>query len=137
MPIIYPDAFRLIKTPKVGNGDCVALVRFYAGVPDHTQWKPGERVLDNPRIRPGTAIATFVNGRYPNNDTGQHTAFFLRHDAPGVGFWVVDQWKDKPGRATRPVMSHLLKSLRYKQNKDGTWYWASNNADAFSIIELR
>lgn len=137
MPFIYPDAFRLLNTPKVGDGDCVALVRFYAGLPAHWQWRPGERVLDNPNIRPGTAIATFVNGHYPNNATGQHAAFFLRHDGPGQGFWVMDQWKDKPDKQVRPVKSHLLKSYKYKQNPDGTWWYASNNADAFSIIELR
>ena len=77
MPFISPIANTLGGTPKVGNGDCVALVEFYANVPAHSAWKQGERVLDNANIRPGTAIATFVNGRYPNKPTGNHAAFFL------------------------------------------------------------
>jgi hypothetical protein len=137
MPYIYPNANRLGGREKVGTTDCVALVQFYAGVPNHRAWKPGERVLDNPNIRPGTAIATFVNERYPDNNTGQHAAFFLRHGAPGTGFWVMDQWKDTPGLKPRPVMSHFLQSKRIKQNSDGSWWYASNNADAFSVIESR
>lgn len=137
MPYIFSNANRLGGTEKVGTTDCVALVQFYAGVPNHRLWKPGERVLDNPNVRMGTAIATFVNGRYPNNDTGQHAAFFLRHDAPGKGFWVMDQWKDRPAKPPRPVTAHLLHSRGVKQNSDGSWWYASNNADAFSVIELR
>lgn len=137
MPFIYPSPHTLIGTPKVGTTDCVALVQFYAGLPDHRLWKAGTQVLDNPKIQPGTAIATFVNGRYPSNDTGNHAAFFLRHDAPGVGFWVVDQWKDKEGQRVRPVSRRLISARRLKQNADGTWPYASDNADAFSVIELR
>jgi hypothetical protein len=115
----------------------VPLVRFYAGVPSHLHWREGDKVLDNPRIRPGTAIATFVKGRYPENDTGQHAAFFLRHGAPGTGFWVVDQWTDKVGKPVRPVKEHFIRTWGYKQNKDGTWWSASDNADAFSAIEQK
>lgn len=137
MPFIYPAANRLAKLPKVGDGDCVALVRFYGNVPQHAAWKQGERVLDNKNVRPGTAIATFVKGRYPSLDKGNHAAFFLRHDAPGKGFWVVDQWKDKTGQKPRPVDARLIPSRGVKQNQDGSWYRASDNADAFSVIEQR
>lgn len=137
MPTIYPQANRIGGTDKVGTTDCVALVQYYADLPNHSAWKAGERVLDNPNIRLGTAIATFVDGRYPNKSTGQHAAFFLRHGPKGDGFWVMDQWKDKPGQRIRPVESRYIRSQHRKQNADGTWYWASDNADAFSIIEVR
>jgi hypothetical protein len=137
MPFIYPNADKLGGTPKVGNGDCVALVEFYANVPPHSSWKQGEHVLDNPNIRPGTAIATFVHGRYPNKSTGNHAAFFLRHAAKGQGFFVMDQWIDKPGAKPRLVDSRAMPSRHVKQNNDGTWYRASDNADAFYVIERR
>ncbi len=136
MPFIYPAPASLISTPKVGNGDCVALVRTYANMPSHWHWREGEKVLDNRDIRPGTAIATFVKGRYPNNETGQHAAFFLRHDAPGKGFWVVDRWKDRDGKPKRNVNLRLIRTYPYKQNRDGTWWYATGNAQAFSIIEI-
>lgn len=49
----------------------------------------------------------------------------------------MDQWKDKSGQKPRPVTSRYISARRVKQNVDGTWYRASDNADAFSIIELR
>lgn len=137
MPTIYPNVAQLIGKKKVGNGDCVALVREFTTLPSHHHWREGAPVLDNPNIRPGTAIATFVKGVYPNNPTGQHTAFFLRHDGPGMGFWVVDQWKDKPGKPVRNIERRQMKIYPYKRLPNGTWWWASNNAEAFSIIELK
>lgn len=137
MPYISPGVATLIGKKKVGNGDCVPLVREFTTLPSHLFWKPGERVLDNPHIRPGTAIATFVHERYQNKKTGNHAAFFLRYDAPGTGFWVVDQWTGKPSKPVRNIERHLIKVLGYKQFKDGNWYWASNNAEAFSIIEVK
>lgn len=137
MPFIYPNANTLGNSPKVGTTDCVALVQFYAKVPNHRAWREGERVLDNPKMRLGTAIATFVNGRYPDHKTGQHAAFFLRHGAKGTGFWVMDQWKDKKGRPSRPVMARFIDSRHIRQNANGTWWNASDNADAFSVIEVR
>jgi hypothetical protein len=38
--------------------------------------KEGAAVLENKEILPGTAIATFVNGRYPNLRSGNHAVFF-------------------------------------------------------------
>lgn len=138
MPYVYAAAAMLEGKPKVGNGDCVALVRHYAGVPQFEAWKAGASVLDNKDIRPGTAIATFVNGRYLSHDRGNHTAFFLRHDAPGTGFWVIDQWIDGPGRGYKPhISARPIRAKRVKQNADGSWPGASDLANAFSIIELR
>jgi hypothetical protein len=44
-------------------------------------------------IQKGTAIATFVNGKYPNNSHDNHAAFYISQDAGGI--WVVDQWKSQ------------------------------------------
>lgn len=87
MRYIYARAGALQRQEKVGNGDCVALVQHYAKAPHTTLWKQGVAVLDGKDIAPGTAIATFVKGRYPSKDSGNHAAFFLRHGAPRNGIF--------------------------------------------------
>lgn len=136
MRYVYAMAGSLERKQKVGDGDCVALVRFYARAPNHRMWKAGERVLDLKGLQPGTAIATFVNGRYLSKNTGNHAAFFLRHGAPGTGFWVIDQWKTRPGNGTKPLISSRFIAAKHKkQLADGSWPEASDNADAFNVIE--
>ena len=136
MRYVYAMAGALERKPKVGDGDCVALVRLYAHAPNHRMWKEGEKVLDLKGIAPGTAIATFVNGRYPSNDTGNHAAFFLRHGKSGTGFWVIDQWKTRPGHGSKLLISsRFITAQHKKQLADGSWPSASDNADAFSVIE--
>jgi hypothetical protein len=114
-------------------------VEYYAHVPNHRMWAAGQNVLGNKRIAPGTAIATFVKGRYMSSAHGNHAAFFLRQGAPGDGFWVIDQWDDaSPNRGRKPFISaRYIRSLHRKQNVDGTWPFASDNADAYSVIELK
>lgn len=132
MEYIYSQADTLGGKPKVGDSDCVALVRVYAGAPNHRAWKQGARVLGNKSIRKGTAIATFVKGRYPSRSNGNHAALFLRHGPAGDGFWVMDQWA-KPNK--KSISSRYISKQNKKQNADGTWPRASDNADAYSIIE--
>jgi hypothetical protein len=88
---------------QVGNGQCVTLVKQLTGAPASSLWKQGENVLSlldtGERIPPGTAIATFINGRYPNYRTGNHAAIFVRSTPNGIV--VFDQWtKMKPGLRT-------------------------------------
>ncbi|MFP5390835.1 MAG: BPSL0067 family protein [Gammaproteobacteria bacterium] len=128
MPYVYADAAKLEKTPKVGSGQCVALVQHYAGLPGTIGWHEGEKVLNNASIKPGTAIATFVKGRYLSHATGNHAAFFLRHGANG--FYVMDQWKNK-----EDVSERFIPYRKGPKNADGSYYNASNNADAYSVIE--
>lgn len=135
MPFVYSQVTSLRHKPKVGSTQCVALVQFYGGVPHHVAWRPGASVFGNKEILPGTAIATFVNGRYPSAATGNHAAFYVRQDASGI--WVIDQWKDKPGGTIRNIEERLIRSRHLKQHKNGTWPFASDNADAYSVIELR
>lgn len=65
MPYIYPNVRNLDGEPKVGDFECVALIRHYTNAPSAASWHEGEKVLGNKKILPGTAIATFVNGRWP------------------------------------------------------------------------
>ncbi|MES2740531.1 MAG: BPSL0067 family protein [Pseudomonadota bacterium] len=120
------DVVLLHKTPKVGTWQCVALVQHYANAPATVWWAPGEDVLGNQLIQPGTAIATFEDGVYKNLPHGNHAALFVKHD--GQGFWILDQWTNK-----QEVSMRLIR--RKGKDQYGKWKDASNNADAFSIIE--
>lgn len=135
MAFVYSKVESLRGKDKVGSQQCVALIQWYAaGVPHTSRWKAGEVVLGNPRIKEGTAVATFVKGRYLSLPHGNHAAFYLRQGADG--FWVMDQWMDKPGGNVRPISERFIRSLHRTQNTDGSWPQASDNADAFSVIEV-
>ena len=129
MSYVYAKVEDLDQTDKVGSRQCVALLQHYAGLPQTAQWTEGRTVVGDATIAAGTAIATFVGGRYRSLATGNHAAFLVSQDATGI--WVMDQWaSDK----TKPKVSkrHLLKKGRHK---DGTFVDPSNNADAYSVIE--
>lgn len=112
----------------VGNHQCIELVRHYAGAPATLAWKRGEAVLGNRLLRKGTAIATFVNGKYANHQQGNHAALYMGQTLDGI--LVMDQWGGKrPGIVTS-------RTLRAKgQYKNGLHIDPSNNADAFFVIE--
>ncbi|MEJ8810691.1 BPSL0067 family protein [Variovorax ureilyticus] len=128
MPYVHSKAEDLDDTDLVGTHQCVVLLQHYAKVPHTSSWTEGRKVHGNASIAKGTAIATFVNGKYPNRSTGDHAAFYLSQNAGGI--WVVDQWKHT---TKLKVQRRYLKSLG--KNKDGTFVDPSNNADALSIIE--
>lgn len=72
MPFIYRGAITLHKKPKVDGGECARLIQhFLPQIGQTALWKPGENVIDvlasGRQIEQGTAIATFVNGRYPTH----------------------------------------------------------------------
>ncbi|WP_119631433.1 BPSL0067 family protein [Methylocaldum marinum] len=73
----------------------------------------------------GTAVATFVDGKYPNESHGNHAALYISQDGSGV--WVMDQWSTKPSISKR-------KMLFKGKNSDGTYKDPSNNGDALSVI---
>ena len=128
MSYTYTKVDELEKTAMVGNHQCVALVRHYAGAPATLAWKQGEAVLGNRLLRKGTAIATFVNGKYANQQHGNHAALYMGQALDGI--LVMDQWKDK-----RPALV-TSRTLRSKgQYKNGLYIDPSNNADAFFVIE--
>lgn len=84
--------------------ECVALVkRLNPDVGRAADWEEGPKIKGpgDPPLTPGTAIATFQNGRYRNRASGNHAAVFLEYGEKDgkKGMWVFDQWKKKtPGR---------------------------------------
>jgi hypothetical protein len=129
MAYVYSQAKSLDNREKVGTFECVAWVQHYANAPITSAWSEGQRVMGNKGLSPGTAIATFVDGRYPNSAHGNHAAFYLGQVSNGI--YVVDQWKDM---ATKPKISKRFIRTKGK-NKSGQYIDPSNNADAFSVIE--
>jgi hypothetical protein len=126
MPYVYADAENLATLPTVGTKQCVALIKLYTNAPATSLWTEGEAVKGNALIKVGTAIATFVNGKYPNQSSGNHAAFYLSQDA--VGVWVIDQWS-----ASGTIQK---RRLAFKGKfKTGGFISPSNNGDAFSVIE--
>ncbi len=126
MSYVYADAESLASLPTVGTKQCVALIKKYADAPATSLWKEGAAVKGNLQLKKGTAIATFVGGKYPNQSSGNHAAFYLSQDVAGL--WVIDQWS-----TSRTIQK---RRLAFKgKNKDGTFITPSNNGDAFSVIE--
>jgi hypothetical protein len=66
MPYVYADVDALEGVARAGNGQCVAIVKTYGGAPQTALWTEGSIVKGSQTIAKGTAIATFVNGKYPN-----------------------------------------------------------------------
>ncbi len=128
MSYTYPEVDDLDDEPVVGTRQCVALVQKYAGAPVTSAWRQGEAVFGNKTLKKGTAIATFVNGRYPNHSHGNHAAFFVK--ASGNVIWIMDQWKSET--KTKISLRHI--SPRGK-NKQGKYIRPSENAEAYSVIE--
>lgn len=133
MPHVFIGVDELSEQPSVGDGDCVALIKHYVpglqGIPT-AAWRAGKPVVGLKDLGKGTAIATFVKGRYPNKATGNHAAIFIRH--AGTGIWVMDQWKGKS-----VIKPRFIYGPRpgVRRKTDGSWPDASNVADAFFVIE--
>jgi hypothetical protein len=126
MAFVYEDADKLEKLPTVGTKQCVALIQQYTKARAASVWRQGEAVKGKLTLKKGTAIATFVNGKYPNHGTGNHAAFYLSQDAAGIV--VIDQWS-KSGTIQK-------RRLTFKgKDKGGRFIDPSNNGDAFSVIE--
>ena len=113
---------------KVGTKQCVALIQAFTDAGMTASWRQGAAVLGNKAMLKGTAIATFVRGRYPNQAHGNHAAFFLRHGPNG--FWVMDQWADP---LKKFVSSRYIRAKT--KNAEGRFASPSDDANAFSIIE--
>ncbi len=126
MPYIYAEAESLVKLPSVGSKQCVALIKQYTMAPQTSLWEEGKAVKGELTLQKGTAIATFVKGKYPNGGTGNHAAFYIGQDT--IGIWVVDQWS---GSGTIRKRCLTFKG----KDKNGNFIDPSNNGDAFSVIE--
>ena len=132
MRFVYTLVLNLQGIEKIGSKQCVALVqKFTPGVGNTSLWKEGEPVLGNKDIVPGTAIATFINGRYPSAPHGNHAAYFV---AQGVdGFFVMDQWADDEAKPF--VSKHFISTKGKKKQSNGWWPEGGRNAYAYSVIE--
>lgn len=127
-PYVYTQVSSLEGTDKVGSESCVALVQYYTRPGLTSTWSEGTQVKGNgDTIRKGTAIATFVDGKYPNRSTGNHAAYYIEQDASGI--WIMDQWK---GSTKLKVSKRKVRFLGTKD--DGSYENPSNNGDAFSVI---
>lgn len=116
------------RRPSVGDSECVTLVRALTDLKHRptSSWRQGASVLGNKDLRPGTAIANFVKGRWPGLKKGNHAAFYLRQDHDGI--WVIDQWIGKTKTTSHSIPSRGVR-------KDGSYPFMSDNADAFFVIE--
>ena len=105
-----------------GNTECVEFVQQTTDAPETTLWIKGIKVMDAPegKIEKHTAIATFVEGKYPT-DADKHAAIYLSHDAAGI--WVLDQWNSQASVKKRRIKSKVTAgTLR------------SNDASCFYVI---
>ncbi|MEX9251763.1 BPSL0067 family protein [Pseudenterobacter timonensis] len=128
MAYVYGLVDSLQGKDQVGDGECVSLVKQYAHLGSTGTWKQGKKVFGNKSIPRGTAIATFVNGKYPVGERAhKHAAFYLEQDAKYI--YVMDQWRKKKIISARPL------SRKGGISGDGTYPDASNNAEAFYVIE--
>jgi hypothetical protein len=125
-PFVYPgDPLLLEGSEPKGSGQCAALVQTTVAIGFASLWREGIRVQGNGHlIKKGTAVATFVDGYYPNNAHDNHVAYYLDQDASGVT--VMDQWVGKR------VSSRVMK-FKFRR-PDGLYVDPSNNGAALSVI---
>jgi len=108
-----------------GRTECVEFIRQTLGSPPTVHWREGTKITKGgTSVLPGSAIATFVNGKFPQTgSTGKHAAIYLGQN--GSGIQVLDQWGSQGMVVPRTI------------------YWVprqpnpspSNDANAFSVIE--
>lgn len=126
MSDVYAEVSSLEGKPKEGNGECVTLVKNHTSVGHTGGWRQGSEVVGSKTLETGTAIATFVNGKYPNNSHGNHAAFYMGQLAGGI--CIMDQWRSKAKVGKRFIR-------RKGKDAQGRFIDPSNNADAFFVIE--
>lgn len=106
-----------------GHTECVEFIKQTLGAPSTSVWHEGKKVAQGDlTISVGTAIATFVNGKYPQGgSTGKHAAIYLRQTPEGI--LVLDQFR-RQGRVLPRIIPWVPRSPG-----------ASNDGNAFSVIE--
>jgi hypothetical protein len=112
--------FERLKDKVVGSGQCPGIVQSHGGLPFVRLWFAGPKVKGTPAIPYGTAVATFVDGKYPNWKHGNHVAIYIDQD-PVKGVLVFDQWTGQPA------------GYRWMEFGDGVTD-RSNDGAALSII---
>jgi hypothetical protein len=106
-----------------GHAECIEFIVQTLGGPATSGWREGKKVTKGDfTILPGTPIATFVNGRYPQTgSTGKHAAIYLGQNVDGIQ--VLDQWRSQG----------VVKQRTIWWNSGSTS--PSNDGKAFSVIE--
>ena len=110
-----------------GHTECVEFIKQTLSAPATALWREGAKIKklspgDQDPIAKGTAIATFVAGRYPQTgSTGKHAAIYLGQSVEGIQ--VMDQWRSQ-GRV-------MPRTIPWKPRHPGL----SNDANAFSAVE--
>lgn len=111
-------------TNERGRVECVTLLKTLMDAPRTALWREGRKLKTNwSAVKPGTAIATFAKGRYPNKARrgNKHAAIFLR--ASEAGIYVFDQFAGQADAAERFIPWHHPRDRK-----------ASNNASAYSTV---
>jgi hypothetical protein len=133
---VYSKARSLQGDPRLGDGNCVALVQKLTSVGHTSTWSPGLRVMDTVFLPVGCVIATFEWGRYPNKKTGNHACFFLEYGpivqstGKPMYIWVMDQWQ---GPKRKTIAKRPLYPLG-KSHSQGNANIDSDNADMFYVV---
>ncbi len=71
---VYSKIHEKEGEPRLGDGNCVALVQKLTNVGHTSTWSRALRVMDSVHLPVGCVIATFEFGRYANRPTGNHAA---------------------------------------------------------------
>jgi hypothetical protein len=111
-------------SPLTGQTECVAFLQAtIPAVPQTKQWTEGKKVvMGDVTIVSGTAIATFVDGKYPGPGKDKHAAIYLKQDA--VGIQVLDQWATQGKVAPRTIQWQPPASAKIQ-----------NDGKKYSVIE--
>lgn len=126
MSYVYRSVNVLEGKDKVGDGECVTLIKAYTKAGWTGRWKQGAAVVGNKAIARGTAIANFVNGKWPRLAHGNHSAFYMGQVSDGI--YILDQWPDKKRIGKRFIR-------RKGKDAQGRFINPTDNADAFFVIE--
>ncbi|MES2885685.1 MAG: BPSL0067 family protein [Pseudomonadota bacterium] len=110
---------------KRGRSECVQLLKSLMDAPRTLLWREGRKLKASwEEVKPGTAIATFKQGRYPQKSRSRgskHAAIFLR--ASDAGIYVFDQFAGQREAAERFIPWHHPRDRQ-----------PSNNASAYSTV---
>lgn len=108
-----------------GRVHCVQLLKALMGAPLTDHWQEGRKLKTSwSEVKPGTAIATFKKGRYPQRSKGhgnKHAAIFLR--ATDTGIYVFDQFAGARVATERFIPWHNPRDRK-----------PSNNAVSYSTV---
>ncbi|CAN5868555.1 hypothetical protein BH11PLA1_BH11PLA1_15050 [soil metagenome] len=119
-------------TATVGNGHCVKLVQaLLPAIGTTPMWRPGAAVASG--LAAGTAIATFVKGKYENDAIHHrsHAAIYLRH--VGTNIEVFDQYIGK-APSKRTIGARGADNCTTPKGNPKFCFW-TNDADRYFVIE--